>query len=265
MLQKQTLMKSKKQTKLITGIHSYCDNWCERCPFTQRCAVGVAEMDFTDAQENNNNEAFWRNISQTFTQTLQLLTQDAENNGFKLEPPTEEELIEFERKDTELRATMAENPLIVASKYYAKQVATWFKAHDKTFEEKGFELIKHIDMGITTEAEMLEQGLAFGNYIEVVQWYRHLIFVKFSRALHGKIEDDGWEVENGFQKDSDGSAKIALICAEKSLAAWAKLAALLPDFADDMLPILGNLQKIIRLGDLEFPDARAFVRAGFDD
>ncbi len=258
-------MKSKKQTKLLTGVHNYCDNWCERCPFTQRCAVGVAEMDLTEAQKDSNNEAFWRNLSNSFTQTLQLLTKEAKTHGFSLEPPTEEELIEFDRKDTEIRATMAENPVIAASKLYAKQVADWFKNHEKTFESKGFELIKHIDMGITTEAEMLEQGLAFGNYIEVIQWYRHLIFVKFSRALHGKIEDDGWETENGFQKDSDGSAKVALLCAERSLSAWAQLSVLLPEYADDMLPILGNLQKIIRLGELEFPEARAFVRVGFDD
>ena len=258
-------MKSKKQTKLLTGVHNYCDNWCERCPFTQRCAVGVAEMDLTEAQKDSNNEAFWRNLSNSFTQTLQLLTQEAKTHGFSLEPPTEEELIEFDRKDTEIRATMGGNPVIAASKRYAQQVADWFKNHEKTFEFKGFELIKHIDMGITTEAEMLEQGLAFGNYIEVIQWYRHLIFVKFSRALHGKIEDDGWETENGFQKDSDGSAKVALLCAERSLSAWAQLSVLLPEYADDMLPVLGNLQKIIRLGELEFPEARAFVRVGFDD
>jgi hypothetical protein len=258
-------MKSNKQTRLITGVHNYCDRWCERCPFTQRCAVGIEGNKVTDAQKDMENEAFWRTLSQNFTKTIQFLQEGAKKHGIDLTPPTTEELLEFERKDAEKRAILSQTPLIEATNSYVKQTIQWFKVYDKTFEEHGFELIQHIDMGIKTEEEMLQQGILFGESIEVIQWYMHFISVKFSRAFHGKLEDDGWEAANGFPKDSDGSAKVALIAAERSLAAWAQLAALMPDFADSMLPMLANLQKIIRLGDIEFPDARYFVRAGFDD
>lgn len=256
-------MLNKKQTKLIMGVHNYCDRWCERCPFTQRCAVGIQGL--TNAQKDMDNEAFWRTLSQNFAKTFQLLKDEAKKNGFDLNPPTTEELLEFDRKDAETRAILAKTPLMDTAKVYAKQAIQWFKIHNKIFEERGFELIQHIDLGIKTEEQMLEQGILFGDSIEVIQWYVHFIPVKFSRAMHGKLEDDGWEAENGFPKDSDGSAKVAVIAAERSLSAWTQLAVLLPEFADSMLPMLANLQKIIRLGELEFPDARQFVRVGFDD
>ncbi len=43
--------------------------------------------------------------------------------------------------------------------------------------------------------------------------YNGLFFidVKLQRALHGKLENEDWETENDFQKNSDGSAIIALI------------------------------------------------------
>jgi hypothetical protein len=256
---------SKNQTKLITGVHNYCDRWCERCPFTQRCAVGVETHKMSGAQLDMENEAFWRTLSQNFEKSYKLLEKIALKEGFDLKPPTEEELIVFEQKDAELRSKIKKTPLIATAEDYCKQSKKWFENSNNLFEDKGVEFISHIEMGIKTEAEMIEKGVVFGECIEVIQWYMHFIPVKFSRALHGKIEDDGWETANGFPKDSDGSAKVALIAAERSLAAWAKLADLLPEFADDMLPMLANLQKIIRLGDWEFPDARRFVRAGFDD
>jgi hypothetical protein len=258
-------MTNKRQTKLIMGVHNYCDNWCERCPFTRRCAVGVAEHELTDAQKDVNNEAFWKNLSNNFSKTFKLLQKEAEKRGLDLNPPTDEELLEFERKDAETRAMIQQKPLIETTNQYRESAINWFKNNDKTFEDKGFEFIQHIELGIKTEAQMLNQGVVFGESIEVIQWYMRFIHVKFSRAFHGKMEDDAWEEQYGFPKDSDGSAKVALIAAERSLAAWAQLAVLMPEFADDMLPMLGSLQKIIRLGDLEFPNARQFVRAGFDD
>ena len=140
-------MINKRQTKLITGVHNYCDNWCERCPFTQRCAVGVAEHELTDAQKDLNNEAFWKNLSNNFAKTFKLLQKTAEKKGLDLTPPTDEELLEFERKDAETRAIIQQKPLIETTNLYRESAINWFKNNDKTFENKGFEFIKHIEMG----------------------------------------------------------------------------------------------------------------------
>jgi hypothetical protein len=51
--------------------------------------------------------------------------------------------------------------------------------------------------------------------------YNGLFFidVKLQRALHGKLENEDRETENDFQKNSDGSAKIAIITMGKSMYA----------------------------------------------
>ncbi|MDZ7878884.1 MAG: hypothetical protein U5L45_14480 [Saprospiraceae bacterium] len=258
-------MTSKKQTKLITGIHNYCDNWCERCPFTSRCAVGLVEYELTDEQKHLNNEAFWRNLSNNFAKTLNLLQEEAGRKGLDLKPPTDEELQEFEKKHIETRDIIQQKPLIKTSEQYMTATDTWIEAHQRAFENKGFEFVQQVKMGLRTETELLNQSILFGESIEVLQWYSHLIKVKFIRAFHGQIENDSWEEQHGFPKDSDGSAKVALIGAERSLAAWVKLATIMPELLDSMLPMMGSLQKIIRLGDAAFPNARLFVRAGFDE
>ena len=85
------------------------------------------------------------------------------------------------------------------------------------------------------------------------------------RALHGKLEGEDWEVENGYQKDSDGSTKIALIAIERSITAWAKLYELLPLSEDVALESLALLQQLQQKAKEEFPDAMQFKRPGFDD
>ncbi len=68
-----------------------------------------------------------------------------------------------------------------------------------------------------------------------------------------------------FPKDSDGSAKVALIAMDRSIAAWGELHRHFPDAEDDILDLLAHLDRLRRHAEQEFPAARAFVRPGFDD
>jgi len=67
------------------------------------------------------------------------------------------------------------------------------------------------------------------------------------------------------KQDSDGSAKVALIGIDRSIAAWGKLLSYFPEQEDELLDILVHLEKLRRTTENEFPDARAFIRPGFDD
>jgi hypothetical protein len=85
------------------------------------------------------------------------------------------------------------------------------------------------------------------------------------RALQGKIDDDDFGGSDDYPKDYNDSAKIALIACKKSLAAWLLLREHLPKQEDTIIPILAQLQRIIRLGNMVFPEARNFIRIGFDE
>jgi hypothetical protein len=67
-----------------------------------------------------------------------------------------------------------------------------------------------------------------------------------------------------FPKDSDGSAKVALIAIDRSIAAWGQMREHFPQRRDDILDILVHLDRLRRKTETLFPDARAFVRPGFD-
>jgi hypothetical protein len=100
----------------------------------------------------------------------------------------------------------------------------------------------------------------------VIQWYQFFITAKTERALSGIIDDDGdedWDELHDAQSDANGSAKLALMAAERSILAWTYL--LESANADVLKPILQKLESI-RVGlEEKFPLARDFIRPGFDE
>ena len=96
-------------------------------------------------------------------------------------------------------------------------------------------------------------------------------------AADSEVVDDDWgdigqddpefeaALEAAERNDSDGSAKVALIAIERSIGAWTRLRAHLPDRADELLDLLVMLDRLRRATDAQFPAARAFKRPGFDD
>jgi hypothetical protein len=101
--------------------------------------------------------------------------------------------------------------------------------------------------------------------IEVIRWYQHQIYVKLMRALSSRQDLIMEEIDADFPSDADGSAKVALIGMDNSISAWGKLHDSFPAQVDGILDILMLLEKLRRKTENAFPEARAFVRPGFDD
>ena len=103
--------------------------------------------------------------------------------------------------------------------------------------------------------------------IEVVQWYKHQIYIKLMRAITGLMEDEKEVLEEPVQypKNSDGSAKVALIGMDRSLAAWDIISHYFPSsHSHEISAILAHLESLRRHTERFFPDARRFMRPGFD-
>ena len=105
------------------------------------------------------------------------------------------------------------------------------------------------------------------DFTDVIRWYQHFIYVKLCRAIDSRaseeLETD--EEMKQFPKDSDGTAKLALIAMDRSIGAWAGLRESLGDEADGVLDLLAQLTTLRREAEKLFPEARAFVRPGFDE
>lgn len=253
--------------KFISGIYNYCDRWCERCTFTTRCRNFESTSKLSSDELDINNKAFWDNISNNFKKAIELLHNAAKEYGIDLNKPmTKGEEEDYDRKRSLIKNTAKNHQLSSLCKQYQKIVMPFFKDEiSKELVEKKEALVSSLHMGITSEEDAVHTMAGLGDCEEIIRWYLFFIDAKLQRALHGKIEGEDWEEDNGFQKDSDGSAKIAIIAIERSMNAWVKLYELMPASEDVALKSLSILSQLKKKALEEFPKAMEFKRPGFDN
>lgn len=252
--------------KYIDGIYNYCDRWCERCTFTSRCRNYKSTSKLTQEQLDINNKAFWKNISSNFEKAIRLLHKMAEEKGIDLNNIPEEETKEYEKKQSLIEKATKDHELTRLCKQYEKITMPFFENEiSQELVDKTRELVSHLHIGMKTEEDVVYTMAGLGDCEEIIQWYLFFIDAKLQRALHGKIEGESWEEENGYQKDSNGSAKIAIIAIERSIGAWIRMYELLPSSEDVALKSLSLLTRLKRKTIEEFPDAMNFKRPGFDN
>ena len=245
----------------IPGIYNYCDKWCERCPFTARCSVFAMEArDRTPGSRGPENEAFWKQLHGTLGSTLDLLREMAEDAGVDLDTlvsPKDQAWTDQILRDTK------GHPLVTTATDYTMAVHKWFEAAKGLFEGKAEELNAKARMDLPhsdPEAEVTDLQDA----TEVVRWYHTLISAKVRRAVQQNLTDRPACLD-GMPKDSDGSAKVALVCIDRSMAAWTRMREHLPEQEDSILDLLVALERLRCQTEQLFPEARSFARPGFDD
>lgn len=243
----------------ISGIYNYCDRWCERCPFTSRCLVYATEKEDEDndpASRDINNAAFWQKLASIFEQTREMIAAWAEENDVDLDAlDTEEAIAEHDREMKDARS----NDLAVAAENYAWQVGKWFE------EELGMQTSD--DSG-TPATENTEHQDSIEDATQVLRWYQFQIAAKTVRGLMSRDDEDEEEEEepeDSLSKHSDGSIKVALIAIDRSISAWRVMQIGLPDKSDSILPLLVALESLRQNMEKAFPNARDFIRPGFDE
>jgi hypothetical protein len=240
----------------IPGIYNYCDHWCERCLFTSSCrAYHVTAV--PDAEIDEDKDVFGKYIMRTFEKASGLLGKAAEQCGIR-NPP-----LHSKRSIRKLPPVDYGHEVLVLSKSYLAAAKSFLdKSH--IFQDKADAILRHYELGLTSDQSAIAISRQLKECVEVVQWYLYFIHVKFIRALSSKADEYGLE-EDDFQKDSDGSASIALIAVQRSIGAWYGLYEQLSGNEDEILSILSLLSKIKSEGEREFPGAASFKRPGFDD
>jgi hypothetical protein len=239
-MRRRTLTELANNPDLISGIYNYCDRWCERCPLTSRCLVYATEQEDDDSPETRDirNEEFWRKLSVIFQETREMIVDWAQNAGVDFNAFAEEDEARCKRK----RQLIDNHPLTKAGKKYANAASDWFREFDQTMELNDVEDAR-----------------------EVIQWYQYQIAVKTIRALSGRKEElEDPEIAN-FPKDSDGSAKVALIGIDRSIAAWRMMQLSSPDRVESIVPLILQLERLRQRVEKSFPQARDFIRPGFDE
>jgi hypothetical protein len=260
-MDKEELYNLAQNPNLISGIYNYCDRWCERCAFTSKCLnYAYGEEQFPNPESRDiKNQAFWDKMHESFQLTMEMIRDFAQKEGIDLDDVDTEEI----SKQEEHHQEAAENyECSQAAKKYGHMVDDWFDNAKDLIREKEREVL--LRGGLTSQrTDLNQETAAIKDAIEIIRWYQHQIYVKLMRGLQGELTERG-EILDEFPKDSDGSVKVALIAMDRSLTAWGKMYKYFPEKNDMILDMLVLLERLRRKAETEFPNARAFVRPGFD-
>ena len=113
-------------------------------------------------------------------------------------------------------------------------------------------------------SDPIENEVTLEEALEVIRWYQYQINIKLMRAIESKKREVSLEL-NDFPKDSDGSAKVALLGIDRSISSWNELLKYLPEQKERILNLSVHLNRLRKRVESEFPNARAFIRPGFDE
>ena len=247
-MSKDRLKKLASDERFVAGIYNYCDRWCKRCPQTLRCLnFSISEEEFSDPEARDiRNEAFWKKLSGILGEALELLRESAKKWGIELETLGSIE----DEENIKAMDVAAENHLLChATKRYSERVEDWFRERETLF----FEI-----------AAAAREGVSLEEAIEVIRWYQYFICAKVMRAVRGNIEEKEERCDE-FASDSDGSAKVALIAIDRSIAAWAVIQHYMTDYGQEVIDIIAFLDGLRQAVEETFPNARSFIRPGFDE
>ena len=220
----------------IEGVFNYCDRWCEPCPFTSHCRL------FADHAET---EAA---LDPTLKAVVDAppLPEEAEPR-----PGWMRELIE-EINDACKDPPSHEEWERIRPRVPAEHAAIDARARD--YAIRTYRWLTESDSGLANRSDSPS---------DVISRFHFFIAAKINRALTVWPEEDPKEC--AMPSDSDGSAKIALLAIERSHAAWFELVdrAIVP--AREADPFIADLVWLGEALERVRPNARAFVRPGFDE
>ena len=276
----------------IPGIYNYCDRWCERCPMTDRCLLfaSTAQLEEMAKGSEDRSHAMLRQVEDSTQLAVDMLNQISIDQGLD---PT---VITDEDPDFEIRRAkqngLSVTPLGRLSKAYLDKSLHWLHHCDAIAAAKDADLFQAATLqlpGRDPERELEE----LKNALDVISWYQFQIHVKLVRAqssLFDEIlvadvdeEDENDEADEAYERDeeyeddikvdegdhylrdSDGSAKVALIGMDNSIQSWQTLLRHFPDQESAILEVLSILQQLVRMTEETFPEARNVKRPGLDE
>lgn len=255
---------SHEDSPFIAGIYNYCDRWCERCLFTDRCEVYAREQrqwerHLLRGEDPDDPKVFMQDLNETLDETAQMLEQIAAEEGIDLEslPPPPE------------RPRDEAAPLRVRAERWSDRVGALLERVRTDLPGIGADLsglaaaLSHRE-----EAEGREalEGLKDG--YELLGRYQFLILVKTIRAIGSRptAEEESDPVLSEFAwNDSHGTAKLVHECLGKAATALWCVGEFSRSWQAEALPLAAEAEALRVAIDAEFPGHQAYHRAGLDD
>ena len=241
-------------SRYIDFISAYCDRWCERCAFTERCSLFAVHA-ATAMCDGDHEEAMELAVGRAPSEEGEAEEEDLsawidEVNAHS--SPTPAEAAAFDRAMAERDARLDCTSIMQTARAYTVLAARWLRSQSAALKAEA------LRGGSPDPGQLLEA-------LEIVEWDCLLIPVKLRRALHGLDEvARGEDLDDDFVRDdANGTAKLSLLCIDRSETAWRVIAEWSDnEFAAIFAEQLAQLRTEIEAA---FPNARCFIRPGLDE
>lgn len=260
----QDLLGMADDPRFIPRIHDYCDSWCERCAFTDRCLSYSRQQAWADSRGGDPgdfDDAFDLVID-VLQQSLNLLQEMAEEEG--IDPDAIDASAQMAEKDRILDE-VENHPMSRATMTYVGLANDWLGMIAGSADAAGGDF--DILAGLRTVAPAWDGPIEdLIEAVEVVQRLEMVIVDKVQMALLGRRQEVYYDRSaDEMPTNADGVAKMGLLAIDRSISAWATLLPVFPARQAATLEIMALLSRLRVELEQEFPDAWAFVRPGFDE
>lgn len=261
----------KEKKNIIPGIYNYCDRWCEKCNFTSNCHLFTTESRITAHQLLNNGEM-------PKAEDIYKIEEFTDNEeGENVFDETEDDFfIDSDEEETEFEEDLSQDDLDEYRERELRRIEqnkTLLEKFTQEYLDKSHKLVKKLDEKYNLYQPPKEKPdnpdlKKLYNNLDVFFYYHMFIHVKFKRAIHSKediLEEDDDEMNEIHAYDMNGTAKIATISVDNSIAALNVLYSTLQNCSPEIGELLVLLGKIKNEAEKEFPDCMSFIRPGLDE
>ena len=220
------------QNGFIVGSFNYCDRWCEHCPLTNRCRLfaDMAEIDFEQGNGLLTEPRMLRERRRLAAQMIELHAE-AEELGEKADRKPAECLGHLPEG---LESSFGPDPEVVAN-------GSALRSKMRKLE--------------------LSANPAVRLAIQTIQYFSLFVPMKMMRAF-SQVARHG---QGDQQSDANGSGKAALLALERMENAWRALIDTHHCSPTEAAPFLAEIARMQRNLQRAVPNARKFVRPGFDE
>lgn len=250
--------------QFVSGIYNYCDRWCERCAFTEKCYLYHEEQSFMEREvlagnDPNSMESAIRSIEDSFGKAMQMLAQMAEERGVDLNelPPAEP------------RGNYREHPLFIQAMDWGKRLEALVDRMHSELEDVAVKVglqfaREHADCQEESDLALAgreaDQTIArFKDAFELLARYRFLVPAKVGRATSALVEKER------DLRDANGTARLLQICLERIISSLWIAGEFHRPWLEGSLSVAAGAEALRRALDSALPGHRTFVRPGLDE
>jgi hypothetical protein len=227
----------------IDFISAYCDGWCVRCAFTERCSAFAARVAIAMCGDVDEGLELAVGVPRPEGGREASAPTRWDDDGEGVEDSADD--LALGRAEERRERDMREVPIMTLAHACSLVGSRW--------------LFERGTRGASTDDAALVEAL------EVAAHDASLVSAKLYRALLGRLRhrEDGCVEDHPVQNDWNGSAKVALLSLERSELAWRVIAQASGE--ETPAALADQLRTLRREVEDAFPDAWSFVRPGFDE